>query len=57
MPHAKTQEGTRNTGSKKSRRKVSKLRNEQITELSEIAKAIRGEAYSYPTDNDPSKGS
>ena len=57
MPHAKTKEGTRNTTRQKRSRSDVKSCNEGITELSEIAKAIRGEAYSYPTDNNPSKGS
>jgi hypothetical protein len=58
--HAKTQEGnsraTGNTRNKKSRRKVSKLCDEQKSELSEIAKAIRGETYSYPTNSDHGQG-
>ena len=56
--HAKTQKrdsrATGNTGREKSRRKVSKICDEQKSELSEIAKAVRGEAYSYPTGNNPS---
>ena len=59
--HAKTKErksrATGNTRSKKSRRKVSELCDEQKSELSEIAKAIRGETYSYPTDSDHGQGS
>ena len=47
----------RNTGRKKSRRKVSELCNGKKSELSEITKAIRGEAYSYPTDDNSSEGS
>ncbi len=47
----------RNPGRKKSRGKVSEIRNVKKSQLSEIRKAIRGEAYSYPTDNDSSKGS
>ena len=46
-----------NTRRKKSRSNISEICNGEISELSEITKAIRGEAYSYPTDNDPSKGS
>ena len=59
--HAKTQERdsrtTGNTGSKKSRRKVSKLCDEQKSQLSEIAKAICGKTYSYPTNPDHGQGS
>ena len=47
----------RNTGRKKSRRKVSELCDGKKSQLSEITKAIRGEAYSYPTDHDSSQGS
>lgn len=58
---AKTKKGKfrsgRDSTRKRGRRGSSKGSNEGITELSEITKAICGEAYSYPTDNDSSKGS
>ena len=58
---AKTQKSElrsgRNTRRKKSRRKVSELCNGKKSQLSELTKAIRGETYSYPTNNDSSKGS
>ncbi len=47
----------RNTGRKKSSRKVSELCDGKKSQLSELTKAIRGEAYSYSADNDSSKGS
>jgi len=58
---AKTKKGKfrsgRNSTRKSGRGSSSKGSNEGITEISEITKAIRGEAYSYPTNNDPSEGS
>lgn len=57
---AKTKEGKFRAGRKepgqKARTQVPALCNEEKSELSEITKAICGETYSYPTDNDPSKG-
>ncbi len=47
----------RNPTGKRGGRGNAKSSNEGITEISEITKAIRGEAYSYPTDHDPSKRS
>ena len=47
----------RNARRKKSRRKISELCDGKKSELSELTKAIRGEAYSYPTDHNPSEGS
>lgn len=56
---AKTKEGKFRSGrsepGQKARTKVPQLCDEQKSQLSEITKAIRGEAYSYPTDHDPSK--
>jgi len=58
---AKTKEGKfragRNKRRSKARVEVSSLCNEEKSQLSELTKAIRGETYSYPTDNDSSKGS
>ena len=56
---AKTKEGRFRSGRSESRQKVrtevSEICDEQKSQLSEITKAVRGEAYSYPTDHDPSK--
>jgi hypothetical protein len=56
---AKTKEAKSRSGRKQSGRKtrveVSALCDEQITQLSEITKAICGETYSYPTNNDSSQ--
>ena len=46
----------RNTRRKKSRRKVSELCNGKKSELSELTKAIRGEAYTYPTNTNHGQG-
>ena len=58
--HAKTKEIVRSprnqTRTQASRGGVQHV-SEQITELSEIAKAIRGETYSYPTDSGSSQRS
>ena len=58
---AKTKErkfraGRKGPGSTR-RRKSSEICDEQKSQLSEITKAIRGETYSYSTNNDSSKGS
>ena len=57
---AKTKESRlrwgRNEIGKKLRTKVTELMDGEVTQLSEITKAIGGEAYSYPTDYDPDKG-
>lgn len=60
MQHAKTKKINRSTRNEtRTRTGKSRVHNvsEQITELSEIAKAIRGETYSYPTDSNSSQGS
>ena len=53
---AKTKEGTsrksNNTRSKRRRSCISPNECETQSELHEIAKAIRGEAYTFPTDSD-----
>ena len=58
---AKTKERKFRTGrqepGQKARTQVPALCDEQKSQLSEITKAICGETYSYPTDNDSSKGS
>ena len=58
---AKTKKGNLRSGRDSSRKRGSRSdaqgSNEGISEISEITKAIRGEAYSYPTDHDPSKRS
>ena len=57
---APTKEGKFRSGRNPSRKRGSrcdaKSSNEGIAEISAITKAIRGEAYSYPTNHDPSKG-
>tara|TARA_Y100001938_G_scaffold66474_1_gene92388 strand:- start:41 stop:424 length:384 start_codon:yes stop_codon:yes gene_type:complete len=55
MHNAKTKERTRNTGRQKRSRSAAKSSNEGITEISEITKAICGEAYSYPTNSSNGK--
>ena len=47
----------RNTIGQKLRTKVTEINDGEITQLSEITKAIGGEAYSYPADYDPDEGS
>ena len=42
---------------KRGRREVPELCDGKKSQLSELTKAIRGETYSYPADNDSSKGS
>ena len=58
---AKTKEGKFRSGRKHPgrtrRRKSSEICDGKKSQLSEITKAIRGEAYSYPTDHDSSQGS
>ncbi len=53
---AKSRSGRKNTGRTR-QRKSSEICDGQKSQLSELAKAISGEAYSYPTDYDSSNGS
>lgn len=59
--HAKTKEGRSGRSSNTPRTRTDKKSVQydcgKVSELSEIAKAIRGETYSYPTDNNPSQRS
>jgi len=59
--HAKTKERksgkSSNTPRTRADEKSVQHDRREVTQLSEIAKAICGEAYSYPTDHDPSQGS
>ena len=57
--HAKTKERksgrSRNTSRTRADKKSVQHDCGEITQLSEITKAIRGETHSYPTDNNPSE--